>query len=155
MKIRPITFEQILPFWQNHLWPGRQSVIEPTSAIQFLGGYDMSLMSVQPYFYSIGVEKDGQEQVVGVTSGFKCSESHFRLRGTWIAPQARGRGCGRQLVEAVENKARQSGCQILWTLARKDSAEFYGKLNFQIAAETNEFEFGPHYFMAKNLASSL
>ena len=45
MLIAETSFEEILPVWKNHLWPGRKSPIEKASAIRLGGGYNMAYLS--------------------------------------------------------------------------------------------------------------
>ncbi len=53
MEIRKINFSDILPIWENNLWPGRKSPIKPVSTIQFMGSYDMSLKKSKPTFLEL------------------------------------------------------------------------------------------------------
>lgn len=151
MRIDPIAFEEILPFWRDRLWPGRKSAIQPTSAMLPEGGYDARLLREPAVFFAAVSDSEAGRRVHGVNSGHRCGETHFRLRGTWVDPDHRGTGVGSALARKVFDEARRQGCRFAWTLARRSSSGFYLKQGFEIVRETDEFEFGPHFYMQRAL----
>ncbi len=74
--------------------------------------------------------------------------SAFQLRGMATAPEARGMGFGRALVDACLVFTRENDAHLLWCNARVGAVGFYRKLGFEIVG--GEFEIpdvGPHYRM--------
>jgi ribosomal protein S18 acetylase RimI-like enzyme len=61
---------------------------------------------------AIYVAVDG-EAAVGMAGGFFPEEGVVMLWGMWVAPEARGRGLARQLVEAVIPWARERGATTI------------------------------------------
>lgn len=149
MIVKEISFEEILPSWKC-LWPNRTSAIEPVSAIDLTGGYDMTLMAAQPYFWGVFSEQDAAP--IGVVSGFQTSPQYFRSRGIWVQKEHQNKGLGAILLQAVENKALSLNCSYLWTMPRVTSWSFYRNNNFEILRKVDNFEFGPHYIAVKKLA---
>lgn len=78
----------------------------------------------------------------------------WQLRGMATAPELRGQGAGRALLEFLEAEivADDSLPRQLWANARTPAIEFYKKLGWRI--ESDEFEIptaGPHYRISKKL----
>ena len=74
--------------------------------------------------------------------------SAFQLRGMATAPEVRGMGFGRALVDACITFTRENDAQLLWCNARVGAVGFYRKLGFEIVS--GEFEIldvGPHFRM--------
>lgn len=147
--VKEISFEEITPFWSERLWPQRESPIEPVSAIDLDGRYNMTLMSATPYFW--GFFQENMRMPLGVISGFKTSPDHFRSRGIWVSDAVRNQGIGQKLLQAVEAKALTENCGFVWSMPRKISWYFYHKNHFEILKEIDTFEFGPHYLAIKTL----
>ena len=147
--VEEIQFQEILPIWKQFLWPNRRSLIEPTSAMAFPSGYDMSLLKSKGYYWSASI----QGKRVGVNSGFQTSETHFRSRGLFVFPQARRRGVAQCLFQALEQKALLLGCECLWSLPRATSLRAYEKFGFQKEhpAENSSVEFGPNFYATKQI----
>ncbi|MBM0240004.1 GNAT family N-acetyltransferase [Micromonospora sp. ATA32] len=65
-----------------------------------------------PNSYNALVVLDGE--LAGMASGVPTSEENVvELISMWVAPAARGRGVGDELVQAVERWARQAGTEAL------------------------------------------
>lgn len=76
----------------------------------------------------------------------------YRLRGMATAPEARGVGLGRALLDACLAHARAQGAPAVWCTARTSAAGFYLRAGF--VAEGPEFDFegiGPHLRMTCTL----
>jgi predicted GNAT family N-acyltransferase len=72
----------------------------------------------------------------------------WQLRGMATLPNARGRGCGRALLQTCVEEARAAGGQVLWCNARTSAVDFYRRHGLQIMG--NEFDIpgvGPHFRM--------
>lgn len=135
-------FNEIHLVWQNHLWQGRQSPIEPISCIDENGSLDLSLLEAKPHFWKLESET---KEIVGVLSGHKTSSASFRSRGLWVHEKWRRRGLGEMLMLGLFDEARKQGCEKVWTMPRQTSWSFYEKMQFQKRAAIHAYEFGPHY----------
>jgi GNAT superfamily N-acetyltransferase len=142
-----ITFDEILPVWRDKLWPGRESEIEPVSAIDENGLINMELMKAVPVFIAC----KEVEKIVGVVSGFKTTGNKFRSRGLWVSDSVRGQGIGQELLLELGKAAQKQGCSLLWTMARSDAFPFYEKSGFIKKAVVTQYEFGPHIICEKKL----
>ena len=131
MRATKISFEDILPIWENKLWPNRESAIEGVSAMTwpYEGNpdpIDMNIFEYQPTFY--GVYMDGK--LVGVNSGHKTSDTQYRSRGIWVDPAYRKRGVAQLLFVLTEHQARIEKCEMIWSIPRKTALTAYTKFGF-------------------------
>jgi GNAT superfamily N-acetyltransferase len=77
-----------------------------------------------------------EEQCVAV--GSFSAEAHadlpaqrpYRLRGMASAPEVRGRGAGRVLLDHAVELLGQRGCDVLWCNARVAAIPFYERMGF-------------------------
>lgn len=162
----PCSFEAILPTWEKELWPGRKSAIEPTSAMKWFGGIDMSLMQSSASFWRIVQTADGA--ILGVLSGhfgglidatdigLSAKTSSYRTRGLWVSPSIRRAGAAGMLMTSAFEQARREKCASVWTFPRKSSMPFYESAGFIRVGEwigendPGAGEFGPNcYAVAK------
>ncbi len=77
----------------------------------------------------------------------------WRVRGMATRAEARGRGLGGLVLDAIEAGASERGARRLWCNARTPAVGFYAQAGFR--SEGEEFEIagiGPHFVMAKTLA---
>jgi GNAT superfamily N-acetyltransferase len=73
------------------------------------------------------------------SSSFTPVAKPWYVLGLAVAPQCRGQGVGRELMEAVKNTARSWGAQALWLDAYEHAAgagPFYVKCGFRKAGRT-------------------
>lgn len=72
----------------------------------------------------------------------------------WLAEPLRGRGYGRQLLEAAEEEARTQGCRGVHLSTHSFQARpFYEKLGYQIVGEIPDHPEGYSlFFLTKALA---
>lgn len=138
------TFEEILPFWRDHLWSGRDSAIEAVSIIDHLGDKTLRLTDLNTFGF-LKVEHD--QSILGVVSYLKTSIDFVRLRGLWVAPEARGNGLGRALVFRLIEKAKDLKGRTLWIMARATGSKFYDQFGFKHVRTVTDYEFGPHHIM--------
>lgn len=132
IMIEIIDWEDILPIWQNHLWPNRKTPIEPVSAMCYLGNYDMDNMLTEPTFF--GYYKKGL--LVGVNSGHSCPRSNsYRSRGLWVHPQHRKQSIGKTLLAVTVAEAFNSGHDMIWSYPRKTSWSTYQAAGFSLGSE--------------------
>jgi len=68
----------------------------------------------------------------------------------WVAVPLRGRGYGRQLLEAAEEEARAQGCRGVHLSTHSFQARpFYEKLGYQIVGEIPDYPAGHSLFFLK------
>tara|TARA_B100000900_G_scaffold266386_1_gene227300 strand:+ start:4499 stop:4963 length:465 start_codon:yes stop_codon:yes gene_type:complete len=145
MNVIRLSFEQISSVWQEHLWPNRQSPIETHSAMTwpYEGDpveYDMDIFKYPATFFGAVV---GHNQIIGVNSGHRTTEGHYRSRGIWVNPENRRLGISQLLFEATKNQAITEGCNMIWSIPRKIALPAYTKFGFEtvgdyIKTETSE-----------------
>ncbi len=131
VMIKIISFDEILPIWKNHLWPDRQSNIDPNSAMCFLGEYDLVNTTTTPTFFSYVVHGE----IAGVNSGHMCKDNHYRSRGLYVFPNFRGKGIGTILLRATIAQAMVEGAVLCWSYPRKSSWKSYFAAGFELASE--------------------
>lgn len=147
IHVEEIQFSEILPIWRDHLWVGRQSPIEPTSAIDINGEIDGRLIQSPVKFWAIL----HHQNLLAVSSAFPTSKTLFRLRGTWVHPEHRRKKLGAELLKHIFLYAQSQGAELVWTMPRASSWGFYAQLGFTITKEITKYEFGPHYIATRNL----
>ncbi|MCP4386193.1 MAG: GNAT family N-acetyltransferase [Hyphomicrobiales bacterium] len=74
-------------------------------------------------------EQDGQPV------GFMTIDAKGFIDLAFVSPSASGRGIGRQLYRAVEQKARDLGASVLTTEASKAAKSFFEKQGWSVIAE--------------------
>jgi GNAT superfamily N-acetyltransferase len=140
--LRPSTFEEVLPVWRDQLWPARKSAIKPVSPIGFDMRYSAEIAQAEPSFWAFALNG----KVVGTLSGYRTSADQFRCRGLFVAPELRGRGLSRELLNAAVKQARSEGCRELWSLPRRSAWPAYEAFGFSRSSDWFEegVEFGPN-----------
>jgi ribosomal protein S18 acetylase RimI-like enzyme len=73
----------------------------------------------------------------------------------WVKEELRGNGYGRQLMETVEKKAKESGAKNAYLDTFSFQApEFYEKLGYQVFGELKDFPPGQdRFYMRKDLSN--
>ena len=136
MLTTKISFDTILPIWQDKLWPNRQSAIEPMSAMTwpFEGApdpIDMNIFNYMPTFWGVYID----DKLVGVNSGHRTDHTQYRSRGIWVDPDYRGRGIAQQLFTLTEHQALVEGSLLLWSIPRKTALPAYTKFGFETVGD--------------------
>lgn len=131
MTIKRVSFQEILPIWKNYLWPDRVSEITPTSAMSFMGGYDLQNMQHNPTFFAYIID----DQIVGVNSGHMCKDNDYRSRGLYVFEKFRGRGIGTELLIATINQAKIENATLCWSYPKDTSWRTYSKAGFVLASD--------------------
>jgi len=134
--IKKLMFNEVLPIWKNHLWPNRQSSIDPNSAMCFLGGYDLVNMDPIPTFFAFIV--DGE--IAGVNSGHMCNDEQYRSRGLYVFEKFRGKGIGTILLKATIEQARTENAILCWSYPKQTSWKSYLAAGFELASEWESSE---------------
>jgi GNAT superfamily N-acetyltransferase len=138
MTIKQILFDEILPIWSNYLWPDRVSQITPTSAMSFMGGYDLQNMVSTPTFFAYVI--DGE--IAGVNSGHMCKDNYYRSRGLYVFEQFRGKGIGTNLLKAIIEQAKQEGATLCWSYPKDTSWNTYSRAGFMLVSNWERSENG-------------
>ena len=134
--IKTITFKEVLPIWDTHLWPTRQSSIDPNSAMCFLGGYDLVNMDTVPTFFAYVIDNE----IAGVNSGHMCNGQQYRSRGLYVFENFRGKGIGTILLKATIAQAMVEGAALCWSYPRKTSWKSYLAAGFELASDWEKSE---------------
>jgi len=152
--IKQITFEEILPIWQDKLWPNRVSKIETHSAMTWPSShsnqpYDINVFTYPVYFFG----SYHSDKLIGVNSGHLTSPTEFRSRGLWVDTEFRGMSLAKQLLENTIQQAMQSNASLIWSLPRTSSLHAYTSAGFATVGEViNEgVEFGPNIYCSLQL----
>ena len=145
--ITQITFDEILPIWQNHLWPERISKIESHSSMNFLSGYDLRNMESIPTFLAYIEDK----QIKGVNSGHMCHNNSYRSRGLWVFPEHRKQGIGVKLLVASIEQAALENASSVWSYPKQTSWNTYAAAKFTLASDWEQSELGLNAYCILNL----
>jgi GNAT superfamily N-acetyltransferase len=137
-----IDFEQVYPIWRNLLWPERKSMIEPTSAMNYLGGYNLQNMRNKPTFlgYFIG------DTLVGVNSGHLCYDKSYRSRGLYVDENYRKQGVGKSLLLASIDKGIQEHATFIWSYPKYTAHKTYTAAGFTIIGDWEQSELGQNAY---------
>lgn len=134
--ITTITFDEVLPIWEKHLWPDRQSSIDTTSAMCYLGGYDLVNMQSSPTFFAYMIDNE----IAGVNSGHRTMNNGYRSRGLYVLEKFRGMGIGTHLLKATIEQAKIEHCNMCWSYPRKSSWKSYLNAGFELASNWGSSE---------------
>lgn len=121
--------------------PLRQQVLRPHQTVADLAGHEPAGAVAFGAF-------DGSELVAVGLVGPDGDPGDWRVRGMATAPQARGRGAGTAILQALVQYAIAHGARRVWCNARTPALSLYQRVGFVVASE--EFEppdIGPHYRM--------
>ena len=146
------TFSEVKGVWEQSLWPGRKSDIEPTNPLVYLGGYDPDYLQRQVQFFS-ALSSGGD--LLGVISLAESPSpeihSFYRLRGIFVDPSYRGSGIAKDLVQRCFDVAKASSEAAIWSLPRETALPFYLRMGFEVTSPMidKEFEFGPNCYVIK------
>jgi ribosomal protein S18 acetylase RimI-like enzyme len=78
----------------------------------------------------------------------------WRIRGMATAPQARGRGAGGAVLDALIEHARSQGARRIWCNARTPARSLYERAGMRVVSEEFELpDIGPHLVMELRAAS--
>lgn len=147
--VKQITFQEILPIWQDKLWPNRVSKIETHSAMTWPythinQSYDMNIFSYPATFFGIY----DQDKLIAVNSGHLTTDTEYRSRGLWVDPEYRGMGLAHMILLATIDQAKQENAQMIWSIPRLSALSAYERVGFKTVGEAVDegVEFGPNIY---------
>lgn len=130
--IQVASVSELIPLRWRVLRPGR-----PESTAHFPGDTAPGTVHL--------VAQDREGTVIGCAT--VVENEGLQLRGMATAPEWRGKGVGRAVLEAVHALAHERGLP-LWCNARESALPFYEKSGWQTEGERFEVpEVGPHFVM--------
>ena len=148
MEILIVDFRTIYPIWRDKLWEGRETKIEESNPIDYLGKYNPEIMNNKPVCFGC---YDNNE-LIGVNTLLPTSKTHCRSRGIYVNREQRIKGVGSKLMNKTIEHAKILGYKFIWSLPRKSALEFYLKFGFkQTTGFNKQYEFGPNCFVLKKL----
>lgn len=145
--IHQINYETILPIWKNYLWPERISTITNTSAMRYLGGYDIDNMSYTPIFLAYFIN----DKIAGVNSGHKCKDDGYRSRGLYVFPNFRKQGIGILLLNETIKVAEKELCNYVWSYPKQSSWKTYQTATFTLSSAWEISELGHNAYCIKKI----
>jgi GNAT superfamily N-acetyltransferase len=119
----------------------RRDVLRPYMTVEELAAHEPSEA------VAFGAFADDDLVAVGLV-GPEGEPGDWRIRGMATKPEARGRGAGTQVLQALVQHAVDHGATRLWCNARTPALSLYRRAGFRPTSE--EFEtprIGPHYRM--------
>ena len=152
--VQQITFQEILPIWQNKLWPNRVSKIETHSAMTWpythpVQPYSMDVFNYPATFFGIV----DQNTLVAVNSGHLTTQQEYRSRGLWVDPDYRGMGLAQIILLATINQAKKEGAKMIWSIPRLTALPAYERVGFKTVGDIIDegVEFGPNIYCKLDL----
>jgi ribosomal protein S18 acetylase RimI-like enzyme len=123
--------------------PLRQSVLRPHQTVDALAAHEPEGA------YAAGVYHDGTLVAVGLVAP-DGGPGSWRIRGMATAAEARGRGAGGAVLDALVAHAIAGGATRVWCNARTPARAFYERAGFKAVSDEFEVpEIGPHYVMER------
>lgn len=119
----------------------------------------------KPWSQPVGSEKDNSEdtsihfmaidetnEILGVCCLQKNTKTEGQLRFMAVSESAQGKGIGKLLINAVENKSKELGLKTIILQARENAVPFYKACHYEIQEKTFLlFNTIQHYLMTKKL----
>jgi GNAT superfamily N-acetyltransferase len=101
----------------------------------------------QPGAHSVGAFLDGELVSVGLVAA-DGGPGSWRVRGMATAPDARRRGAGSAVLQALVEYALGRGATRIWCNARVPARSFYEGAGFRVVSDVFELpHIGPHVVM--------
>jgi ribosomal protein S18 acetylase RimI-like enzyme len=121
----------------------RHAVLRPNEGLDVLASRE------SPDAFAIGAF-DGDDLVsVGLIAP-DGEPGSWRVRGMATAPEARGRGAGSAVLEALLAHASQHGARRVWCNVRTRARSLYERAGFSAISEEFELpDIGPHFVLER------
>jgi ribosomal protein S18 acetylase RimI-like enzyme len=128
--------------------PLRQSILRPHQSLDELAGHE------PPGAFAVGVFDGDELLAVGFVAPDHPPGS-WRVRGMATKQEARGRGAGTAVLEALVGHARERGATRVWCNARTPARSLYERAGFVVVSDEFELpEIGPHFVMERNISAA-
>lgn len=119
----------------------RRQVLRPYMTLEELAGHEPRGSVAFGAF-------DGAELIAVGLVGPEGEPGDWRVRGMATKPEARARGAGSQVLQALVQHAVEQGATRAWCNARTGARSLYERAGFEVAsAEFDVPRIGPHYRM--------
>lgn len=123
----------------------RQAVLRPHQAVEELAAHEPAGSVAVGAF-------EGDELVSVGLVGPGGGPGAWRVRGMATVPEARGRGAGTAVLDALVREAVDSGATRVWCNARTPARSLYERAGFTAIGDEFELpEIGPHFVMQLTL----
>lgn len=107
--------------------------------------------SEPPDAFAVGAFDDDELIAVGLV-GPEGRPGAWRVRGMATAPEARGRGAGSAVLQALLDHARAGGANEVWASVRTPARTLYERAGFHADSDVYEVpHIGPHVLMRRRL----
>lgn len=140
-------FQTVFPIWRDYLWPTRTSEITSTSAMVYLGGYNIDNINKTAVFVSYIIN----DRIVGVNSGHICADNSFRSRGLYVFEEYRKRGIAQQLLCGIIDIAYDNNSEFVWSFPKYESWNTYKNVGFDLSSDWEKSELGLNAYCIKKL----
>lgn len=135
--------------------PMRQAVLRPSQKVEEML-WPRDLDPETKHFAAF----DGPK-IVGIVTAYRSAPpedpnltASWQFRGMATAPEVRGAGVGKRLIEQCVETSVREGSKLLWCDARISAMGFYEKLGFEAVGEPFEKPHaGPHWRMYRWLSA--
>jgi GNAT superfamily N-acetyltransferase len=135
--VRPVAVEQTRPL--------RQAVLRPHMTVEEM------VESEPANAFTVGAF-EGEELIAVGLVGPEGEPGWWRVRGMATAPEARGRGVGTAVLDALLEHARVHGAKGVWASVRVPARTLYERAGLHVDSEQFELpHIGPHVIMRREL----
>jgi GNAT superfamily N-acetyltransferase len=126
----------------------RQAVLRPHQAIE-------AMAADEPVgAFAVGAF-DGETLIAVGLVGEDGEPGAWRVRGMATAPDARGKGAGTAVLDALVAHAIANGASRVWCNARTPALSLYERAGLRAVSEEFEIpEIGPHFLMERKIGSA-
>ena len=133
IKIVSLTFEEIYPFW-HMLWDHlKEFEIKDKSSRLLISGFDEAIMinnDIKTTFFGAKIN----DVIVGVNSGFRTTNIHYRSRGLFVLSEHKMKGVATKLLKATQEQGMKEGCTIMWNFPKESVLPVYINFGFKVVS---------------------
>jgi ribosomal protein S18 acetylase RimI-like enzyme len=125
--------------------PLRQAVLRPHQTVDAMAADEPAAAFAAGAF-------DGEALISVGLVGPDGEPGAWRVRGMASAPDARGKGAGSAVLDALVAHAIARGATRVWCNARTPAISLYERAGFRVVSDEFEIpEIGPHFAMERRL----
>ena len=151
IALKKITWEEILPMWQEHL---SNMSLETNSAMSLLNdrklsedtenpiwidvhSYDLQNMETTPTFWGAF----HNDKLVGVNSGHMCLNKLYRSRGLFVLPEYRNLMIAQKLLMKTISQASHEKAIACWSYPKQSVEQVYRHQGFTTSGKEFFFNY--------------